>query len=180
MWSPWSWIKCSSSCWLLSHNTLLRDGQGYHKMHLELSPGQECVGLLPRRHSCSLVLFVVCVHLVCQVSCISFNLTTPFQQRVLFTSTATTTPSPQGMLHLHFPQWLSLSWQFTGSPEEFVSWTNATIWSPSLTLTWIWITRWVHLRRPVLVLQSSEGRSRHLSAASWGTVMQSPPWEKFP
>lgn len=42
-------------------------------------------------------------------------------------------------------QSLSVSLQFTGFPEKSVNWTSATTWSPSLTLTWIWITRWVSL-----------------------------------
>ena len=85
-------IQFSSSCLLLSQNTLLRDGQGSHEMQimaLDLTLGQEhweC-GTTARKAQLCHVLFGVCVHLVHQVRCILFNLTTPSQQ---------------GMLYLHF------------------------------------------------------------------------------
>lgn len=94
MWSLESLSKTqfSSSCLLLSQNTLLRDGQGSHEMQimaLDLTLGQEhweCGTTAWKAQLCH-VLFVVGVHLVHWVRCILLNLTTPSQQ---------------DMLHLHF------------------------------------------------------------------------------
>lgn len=145
MWSlaSSSKIQFSSYCLHFSQNTLLTDRQGSNEMEimaLDLTRRQECweCGTASQKAQLCPVMLCVCIWYTRSDVCYSSSLLS--RGCSIFTSTASF--------------YLSLSPQFTGFPEKSVNWTSATIWSPSLTLTWIWITRWVSLCGHILTWES--------------------------
>ena len=152
MWSleSLSKIQFSSSCLLLSQNTLLRDGQGSHEMQimvLDLTLGQEhweCGTTAWKAQLCH-VLFVVGVHLVHRVRCILLNLTTPSQQEMLhlhfqtvflFLSPHSSLVSQKNLWTGQVPPFGHQVWPWlgSGSPGELVCVGTASRWSPEPSL----------------------------------------------